>query len=442
MATILPFKGIRYNFREIKSLSEVTTPPYDIISEAEQKAYYDRHPFNIIRLDKAKTTENDTPSDNAFTRAAADFKDWQAKKILIRDPEPAFYLTTVEFPLDGTKITRYGLMTRVRLEPFSKKVILPHEETFSKVKSERLELMKACHANFSPIFSIYSDREGALAALKSAVSGKTPEADFSDDYGHRHRMWRILNPAVQQQVTAAMQDLRLYIADGHHRYETALNYREWVKQNTPDFDETHPANFIMMYLCAIEDPGLIILPTHRLLSGISDAAIETLLREAATFFDIREVCTGSNSVDEARTGLTAAMTQDLSKHTIGVVLKNRPGCYALSLKEGVMDNLFAEKIAKPLQSLDVTVLTHLILIRMLGIDPASLDNEKFIAYTSKMENAISSVHNGQHDIAFILNPATNEQVQKIAETGLTMPRKTTYYYPKAITGHVINALTA
>ncbi|MBS3809906.1 MAG: DUF1015 domain-containing protein, partial [Desulfobacterales bacterium] len=272
MAEILPFCGIRYSQEKIRDLSEVVTPPYDVISEEEQEAYYQRHPNNVIRLDKAKATPGDTDTDTPYTRAAADFRRWLEQGVLIRDETPSFYLTSVGFSVNGEPITRYGLIAAVRLEPFESGVILPHEETFSKVKSERLELMKACHANFSHIFSIYSDRNNILATLKAEAEKKQPEAAFTDDSGHFHRMWKISDPEICRQVTGALKQRRLFIADGHHRYETALNYREWVRQNTPDFDENHPANFIMMYLCAVEDQGLIILPTHRLLPEVPENA--------------------------------------------------------------------------------------------------------------------------------------------------------------------------
>ncbi|MCF8025956.1 MAG: DUF1015 domain-containing protein [Desulfobacteraceae bacterium] len=442
MAEILPFKGIRYNPDKIDDLSKVVTPPYDVISEEEQEAYYRSHPYNVIRLDKAKETPQDSETDNPYTRAAADFEKWLKEGVLIRDKTPGFYLTSVNFELEGKPVTRFGLIGTVRLEPFESGIILPHEETFSKVKSERLELMKACHANFSHIFSVYSDKDNILSELKTQAQKIQPEAKFTDDSGHFHRMWKIEDPELCEKITAALKDRRLFIADGHHRYETALNYREWVRENTPDFDENHPANFIMMYLCAVEDQGLVILPTHRLLPEAPESARKKLLDDSKTWFDIETFEHSAGGMDKARQKLSESMiNRHRRDHVIGVAMKDEPAYYALILKSGVMRELFEGEISEPLQGLDVTVLTRLILMKLMGFDKKSLDDHSLIGYTSNTEEAAESVAQGEYDIAFILNPPTNEQVRIIAEAGLTMPRKTTFYYPKAITGQVMNKLS-
>lgn len=442
MAEIFPFRGIRYNPEVVRDLSRVVTPPYDVISEAEQEAYYQRHPYNVIRLDKPAATPEDTGTDNPYTRAAADFENWLRQGVLVQDETPAFYLTSVEFTINGTPATRYGLIAAVRLEPFESGVILPHEETFSKVKSERLELMKACHANFSHIFSVYSDKNDILETLKGIARNHTPEAEFSDDSGHLHRMWTITDAGTCSMITGALKERRLFIADGHHRYETALNYRKWVGENTPDFDANHPANFIMMYLCAVEDQGLIILPTHRLLPGVDKPARKKLIEDARAWFEIETFAHAEGGRQRAGQKLNESMiNRHRRDHVIGVAIKDEPAYHALVLKPGVMKTLFSGQIPEPLQGLDVTVLTRLILMNLMGLDKKDLDDHSLISYTSSDQEAVELVAEGAYDIAFILNPPTNEQVKKIAEAGLTMPRKTTFYYPKAITGQVMNRLT-
>jgi uncharacterized protein (DUF1015 family) len=440
MARIFPFKGLRYNPEKIKDLSQVATPPYDIISDQEQEEYYSRHPNNVIRLDKARTTPEDTPDNNQYTRAAEDFKKWLKEGVLIRDETPGFYLTTVTFPIEGKSVTRWGLIGAVRLEPFESGIILPHEETFSKVKLERLELMKHCHANFSHIFSIYSDKNNILKTLKQHVNAQKPESEFIDDSGHFHKMWRIADPDICKQVTQAMEKRRMFIADGHHRYETALNYRKWAKENLADFDENHPANFIMMYLCAVEDQGLIILPTHRLLPNIAKDKRQKFINDAARYFEIETYPLDSDGIGGAVTNLDKSLYQHRRDHVVGLVMKDEPACYVLVLKPGVMEDFFGEQIPGPLRGLDVTVLTRLILMKLMGFDKKSLDDHSLIGYTSSHDEAVDLVDKGEYDIAFILNPPTNEQVRKIAEAGLTMPRKTTFYYPKAVTGQVFNLL--
>lgn len=435
MARILPFQGIHYNPDKIESFSDVTTPPYDVISEAKQNEYHARHPNNIIRLILGKTTESDSSENNPHTRAAGFYREWLSKGILKKSETPALYLTAVDFPLGSQTVRRYGLIAKVRLEPFEKKIILPHEKTFSKVKSERLGLMKHCHANFSPIFSLYMDSENILNRLISASTDVPGEMDFTDDSGHRHLLWRFADPDLHQWVEKAFEGKTLFIADGHHRYETALNYRNWLNETKPGLSETHPSNFIMMSLVSMSDPGLVILPAHRIISGIQPDTMENFLGKAGNFFEISNISNGSGGASS----LMAQLNSNVESHQLGVVLKHPRGIYLFSLKPGVMDNLFSEEPAA-LRHLDVTILTRLILMELIGFDQQSLDNEKSITYSSKDMEAIDAVRSGNCDMSFILRPTRIEQVQKVAEEGLIMPRKSTYFFPKVLTGQVLRDL--
>ncbi|MCX5881184.1 MAG: DUF1015 domain-containing protein, partial [Deltaproteobacteria bacterium] len=291
MAKIVPFRGIVYNPERVENLANVATPPYDVITPQEQLAFYERHPWNIIRLILGKTSEKDTPQDNRHTRSAGFFNAWLSEGILVQDPSPAFYLTSIDFSVQSRKITRWGVISLVALEPFEKGVVLPHEKTFSRVKSERLELMKSCHANYSPVFSLYSDAEQmVLNTLRQSCSEMAPDMkpdmNFVDTYGHRHQLWRVTDVAVHQRISDFMNDKSIFIADGHHRYETALNYRQWIADRTPGFSPEHPANFIMMYLCGMEDPGLVILPAHRMVKAVSPEKMDRLITAAEDCFDI------------------------------------------------------------------------------------------------------------------------------------------------------------
>jgi uncharacterized protein (DUF1015 family) len=441
MADVVPFRGLLYNPDKIPRIEEVVTPPYDVISDREQEMYYDRHPNNAIRLDKNKSHAQDTNKDNSFTRAASDFNNWMKTKILVRDKSPAFYLTSVEFEMQRKPFIRYGLIANVRLEEFSKGIILPHEKTFSKVKTERLELMKACHANFSPVFSIFSDKFDVFGILINAASGMPPVLDFLDDAGHRHKLWRINDPEIQKKISEGFRERRLFIADGHHRYETALNYRQWQYQQQPNLPQDHPCNFIMMYLCPVQDQGLIILPAHRLLSDVPRPVRSDFLHKAKAYFDIRTFQIDPGELEKTIETLQNSMTNGPGEHKIGLFIKDHPEFLILSLKTGIMAQFFGKAIEAPLLDLDVTILTRLILIHLLGITDEMLDSEQKINFTSRDSDAAAAVISGLYDIAFILNPTTNDQVRAIAEQGLTMPRKSTYYYPKAITGMVINTLT-
>ncbi len=440
MADIAPFKGILYNAKQIGNIADVVTPPYDVITESGREAFYRRHPHNAIRLDKNKPEPTDTEIHNVHTRAAACFRDWQNKNILVRDAEPALYLTSVRFRANGRENTRLGLIARVRLEPFEKGIILPHEKTFSKVKTDRLALIKSCHANFSQVFSVFADTGGVLNMLKETVVNTVPMFSFDDDNGHHHLMWRITNPQVHAYVKQALTDCRLYIADGHHRYETALNYRKWRQQQDPEIDKDHPAGFIMMYLADMNDPGLIILPSHRLVSAIPASVQQGFIRQAASWFDIASFPFDPAPSESCLEVLEDAMQTMPHEHKFGVFIKDLSHFYVLSLKPGIMASVLERHVPAPLLELDVTILTHLILFKLLGLDEALLDNEQKIAFTSRKIDAVTAVSQGKCDMSFILNPTTNAQVRMIAENGLVMPRKSTYYYPKALTGLVMNTL--
>ncbi|MBN1932220.1 MAG: DUF1015 domain-containing protein [Desulfobacterales bacterium] len=441
MAHIIPFRGTLYNPDKIKNFSDVVTPPYDVISKEEQQNFYKRHPYNIIRLILGKTTESDTDTNNRYTRAAQQFNQWFSEGILLQDQTPSMYLTSVDFSIEDKKITRYGLIAAVGLEPFEKGIILPHEKTFSKIKSERFELIKACHANFSSIFSLYSDQKGILDALKHKAFNYEPAIDLFDQSGHRHKLWRITDTDLHHYVTESMKTENLFIADGHHRYETALNYRNWIADNNPSFSSDHPANHTMMYLCSMEDPGLIIMPAHRMLKKVDDSTLAAFIQKSLEYFNIVTTPFKGKGREKAQEEFIALLKSNASKKSIGVFIKNHPEFYLLTLKPNVMEQMFGEELQESLRELDVTVLTRLIFLEILDFDQARLDNEKLIAYSSSELEAIDSVASGKFDITFILNSTKIEQVRNVAKAKLVMPRKSTYFYPKVITGQVLNKLT-
>ena len=285
MAEFRPFQGIRYNADVIADHSQVVAPPYDVISPAERDAFHDRHPSNVIRLILGQPHPGDDALNNVHTRAARFFRKWMAEQVLLRDERPGFYLTSVSFELEGRSITRHGITGMVRLEPFDKGIVLPHERTFSKVKSERLQLMKACHANLCPIFGLYSDAGGTCAKLRAMAADTAPDIKLTDDGRLVHRLWRLTDAQVVDEVTQSLKERKVYIADGHHRYETALNYREWIKAQDPGFTPDHPCNYVMMSLVSMEDPGLVILPAHRLLLDVPARAVARFFESSPQYFD-------------------------------------------------------------------------------------------------------------------------------------------------------------
>ena len=441
MAAIIPFRGIFYNQQKIDNLAEVITPPYDVISCQAQQDFYAKHPHNVIRLILGTPTDQDTCTFNPHTRAAAFFHKWLEDQIFIQDNTHAFYLTAITFSHASQQITRYGLITLVRLEPFEKGIVLPHERTFTKVKQERLKLMQCCHTNFCPIFALFADRENLiLNKLRQSVRDKAPDQEFSEDNGQNHQLWRITDPIMHAEVANLMEEKKIFIADGHHRYETALNYRNWYADTAPAFTPDHPANYVMMYLCGIEEPGLIILPAHRMLKGVDTALLDGFKEMVSPYFEIDTIPFNGQSDLAALDTVTQKLDRYSHKHIFSVCMKNRPEFHILTLKPKVMERLFGEELPDGLIDLDVTVLTRLIFVELFGFDQARLDNEQLISYTSRPEKALEAVRQEECDITFILNPTKIDQVRRVAEEGLVMPRKSTYFYPKVITGQVFNSL--
>ena len=440
MATVVPFRGILYNPEKIQSLADVVTPPYDVISPQAQSAYYLRHPNSMVRLILGKRFENDASTQNPHTRAAEYYQSWLASDILRRDERTALYLTATDFTVEEKPASRLGLIARVGLAAFEKKIVLPHEKTFSRIKFERLELMKHCHANFSPVFALYPNKNGIQARLAEYAENFSPDIDFADEENQRHRLWRITDPSIHLWIETAMQPGRLFIADGHHRYETALNYQNWVSRTDSTFSADHPANFVMMYLCSMQDPGLRILPTHRLLSGMNETQRNALIAGAKKYCDIIPIALEGSDAGKAERQLAQEMRIHGREHAVGICIKASDVFYALCLKPRVIETIFEPSVPEALRNLDVMILSRLFFENILGLTPADFDNPERISYTSSRSDAIRCVLEGRCDAAFLLNPTRIEQVQQIAMEGLTMPRKSTYFYPKAISGLVIHPL--
>ncbi|KPA12117.1 Uncharacterized conserved protein UCP033563 [Candidatus Magnetomorum sp. HK-1] len=438
MATVVPFKGIRYNTEKL-DIAQLVTPPYDVISEEEQESYYACHPQNIIRLILGKHLPTDDNSENRYTRAAECYSTWQSKEYLKRDESPTLYFTAMDFSVDDKVYTRYGLIALVKLERFETGVVKPHEKTFTNVKSERLKLMTSCHANFSPIFALYPDTDHEIFnTLLEAVENVSPEIEFVDSKNETHRLWPIIDPKMHEFVEKAMGKKSIFIADGHHRYETALQYLSGLEQQKGTLAESHPAQYIMMYLTSMEDPGLVILPAHRQLTTIPDQQLNNFLNKLSQYFDIKTLPFDSESKPSVMDQFIRDLNAGQKAHTLGAYYKNHSAFVLLTLKPGILD---AETDIKlPLRYLDVTLLTQIIFERILDFDQSTLDNEKQITYTTSIEQAVSNVDQGKCDMVMLLNPTQIEQVQDVANAGLTMPRKSTYFYPKVITGLVLNDL--
>lgn len=437
MADVRPLPGLRYTDEKRAPetyLPALVTPPYDVISAEEQAAYYARDPHNIIRLELGRDEPGDDELENRYTRAAATFAEWRLQGILRQDP-PSCYVYDQRFVVNGQTHTRRSLMARVRLEPWEAKVILPHERTLSKPKDDRLKLLRACAANLSPIMAMFDDPAHELSDFLSTKTATPPEASFTDDAGEEHLLWRIDDALALDRVHAFFAGRQLYIADGHHRYETALTYRDEMAAARKGLPLDDPAQFTLMALTAIEDPGLVVLPTHRILHDLSPEQTAALDTTLSRYFTVEPV-----SAEHALTALEATAATSAA---FLVVLPER----ILLLRETpngkqAMRELSAsrEDASDAWRSLDVAVLHTLLLDHMFGVSEEAIRAGRFVRYTRDAKQAIDDVQHGGDGsrMAVLLRPTPPAAIRDVAQAGSRMPQKSTYFYPKLLTGLVIN----
>ncbi len=422
MAQVVPYRALRFT-KQAGDIAALTCPPYDIISEEQRQNFLSENPNNIIRLELPRDGEN------PYTVAGQTLTDWLQSGVLRQDDTPAFYIYDITFHVNGEKhIT--GLVGRVHLEEFEKGIVLPHEFTLSKAKTDRLNLMHATGCNFSNIYSLYraEDPASPIHDVMQLTEKATLVHEMTDGDGLTHRLWALTDAELNAAVTAAFADLKLYIADGHHRYETALNYRREL-QNNGRF--TQDADFCMMMLVEMSHPGLVVFPTHRIVRDLPQFFAEKLLDDCATYFDLQTV-----PFEEVQACLDAAYANE--KKAFGFF--DGTQSIVLTLKDtAVMDALLPELSAVSRQ-LDVTVLHTLILERLLGIDKENMANQKNLTYTREADEAVAAVKAGNANCCFLLNPTRVSEIRDVAAAGEKMPQKSTYFYPKLITGLTMNKI--
>jgi uncharacterized protein (DUF1015 family) len=441
MSRIRPFRGILYNPDKVPGLKEVITPPYDVISPDEQEGYYERHPQNMIRLELGKIYSDDTEQNNRYTRAGESFRSWLDAGILKQDRDPAFYVTEIDFEIDGEVLTRFEFIVLVRLERFETGGVRPHEKTFSGVKADRLKLMEQCKSNFSPIFSLFSDPGGRIVDLLEAAAKQTaPDLAFTDIKGYGHRLWRVTDKAIHEEVDRNLTDLPLYIADGHHRYETALNYRDLLVSRGAEIGPDSLCNFVMMSLSSMQDAGVAIRPVHRLVCAADQEAVTTFIDSAGSYFDMETLPFDEGNREEVQKSFLDKLKAGVDRRLIGVALRDHKAFYLLQAREEVMEQVFGRAVPIPLKKLDVILVTKLVLEGVMGLNGGALDDERQILFKSQAKEALDAVHKGECPLAVIVNPTRLEQVREVSEAGLIMPRKSTYFYPKVMTGLVLNLL--
>jgi len=424
LAEICPFCGVRYNLEIVKDMASVICPPYDVISKDEQKAYYEKSPYNIIRLEHAMELPDDSDNDNRHTRASATLNQWLKDRVLVTDHVPSLYIHEQTFTYQGVRKRRLGFTACVRLEPWEKRMVLPHENTVAGIKSDRLDLMRACNANFSPLFGLYEDPGQKIAKLLSVQTSRKPALDFATD-GEVHRLWVASEPEFIQRISHFLAPKPIYIADGHHRYETALAYQSEKRQHSPYFSGHEAFNFVMMTLVSFSDSGLLVLPVHRVVRGISTEDIDRFAKELAAVFDIESLpIENATKMPEIR-GAIARMV-GLKKGFI-TGLKLRPDVHVKTLMPRDHSDAY--------NKLEVNILQHLVLDKLTAIESGVS-----IAYTPNAEAAVNMVDRGDYQLAFILNPIALSAIKAVADANDRMPGKSTYFYPKLPTGLVINLL--
>ena len=449
MAFIAPLKGVRYNPERVGRIDDVVTPPYDVITEDSVASYISKTPYSMIRLDITKNPGPADGSDARYIEATSLFRQWLAEGVLIRDQQNSLYLYEIEYlhPPTGTRRIRKGLLCLVGLAEFSEGIVKPHEKTFDTVIQDRLKLTTYCQAQFSPVFSLYSDKNNEVIKLLELGNGR-PVGEVTDADGCVHRLRQVTDSGIIKRTQAMFLEKSLYIADGHHRYTTALAYRRSLQGQAGGLSEKSPANHIMMYLCPMEDQGLSVLPTHRLLKWPGKMTVNELIERLAKGFEMEEIAVGSREVligeVLARMGEIEQMSQHKTSTTFGVYHPGEDRCFLLRMKPAAADVLAGKEAC--LRELDVVILSDLIIEKYFDLEYHRCEDENLIQYFSDPDEALDVAVKNCTDnedvmpLLFVMNPTRIEQVKNVADLGRIMPHKSTYFYPKLMTGLLFNQL--
>lgn len=437
MAEIQAFRGWRYNLGHIGSLSDVVAPPYDVIDPTLQDALYKRHPANVIRIELNREEPADDEVNNRYTRAGWFFRNWQREGALIQEPDPALYVYFQTFVHGGQTLVRRGFMARMRLEPLGAGTVFPHEETHASAKEDRFRLMQACQANVSPIFALYPDPAGqAQSLLEETVRGQ-PALTAVDHLGVKHELWPITDVQRIGLFTTLLADKPVFIADGHHRYETALNYRDWLASRQ-SLDPQHPANFVLTMFVSMADSGLVVFPTHRLFRGLPRWSSSELAGRLQPYFHTRLVGEGADLAGLIWEQMAqAGDQQQIAFYTAG----DQRWTLARITPEGreLMEQV-AREHSPAWRELGVAILHRLVVDTLFRAD--TLPPPK---YVHQVEEVVAALAHGDESgeefpLAALVMPATVEHIRRVSQSGERMPAKSTYFYPKLLTGLVFHSL--
>jgi len=424
MTKIKAFKAVVYNQKKIKSISKVVCPPYDVISPLQQKAYHNSDPHNFLHILLAK----DIKGSNKYKRAAKIFKQWQSEKVLIREDKPAVYFYSQEYKVDGKKKTRYGFLALLRLGE-KKSDVYAHENTRKAAKEDRFSLIKEVKANLSPIFIIFPDKKRIINQLsKKCPKSLKPFISVTDKETTNHKLWRLDSPELLTSIVDKMNKEDFFIADGHHRYEVACNYRDLMRQKLGSQIKDDRFNYLLAYFTNTDPEGLSIFPIHRLIKLSKSFELNLFLRDLNKYFKVIPV----NGKKKLFTMLNKA---GKGEHLFGMYYNKR--YWLLALKDlKVLDRIISDKPVE-YRRLDVSILHYLVISDILGF---GLEDKESIVFSPHENDLIKKADGENEAVAFFLNPVKMEQIMSLSLKGEKMPPKSTYFYPKVLSGLVINKL--
>ena len=435
MADVQPLQGLHYSQEKIGNLNQIITPPFDVITQAAQQRYYERHPYNVIRLELGKPTPSDTTLNNVYTRAATTLAEWRLQNIIQQEQTACYYLYQQRFTYAEQYYTRTSLLARVRLEPWEARVVLPHENIRKKDKEDRLNLVRACATNLSPIMCMYDDPQGRIRRLLHTYADN-PEVLIADEVQEEHRLQAITDPKQIELIKDFFAPRQLFIADGHHRYTTALQYRDEIYAQRRELHPMDAVNFVLMALIDVDDPGWLVLPTHRILFDLDPHVLPRLSSNSQyleQYFTIQTV---------DATATPATITNLLAQADIqpSFVLKTPAETLLLSLSDRGQERMTQSGHSVAWNELDVAVVQHLLLNELLELSLEDIAAGKCIRYAHDNEETLRTLQDGSAQAIIFLNSIPLRQVSAVAQADDRMPQKSTYLYPKLVTGLVMNPL--
>ncbi len=441
MAEIRPFRGIRYNQEAIGDLSLVVSPIYDVIDDEARDAYYNKHPYNVIRLILNRPKKSDADPEQPYIRAAEFLERWLAQRILIQDPVPAIYCYRERYLMDSEYKECTGLVARLRVVDFAEGVVLPHEDIMPKPLEDRMKLLSRTKTNLSTVYTLYSDPAERLKDPILAEMDRFPLAQFQTGDGTAHDLWGVTDEKFVKKMVKFFAGKQLYIADGHHRYQTALEYSRKLRESGEITDDDDPRNFLMVMIVEMENPGLSVLPVHRIVRT-PDVDIEALLKTLETWFSIAEVDIPKGPTSGQVFHLLKQMqSAGSSPHVFGAYLPDGRFLLLTWKQELDVEKEIKGDFSTAYKTLDVTILHKLVLEKALGIAPDRESVERNLSFARDALEAIREVESKNASLAFLVNPTRVEQVRDVADNGDKMPQKSTYFHPKPCSGVVMNRIT-